>query len=324
MKAEPQEQQSGASCGYQQSYPAVNSTTANASASSTQVAQAVDLEKLEQRRRLDEIVKDHIDDFGIVYDRPGPEIPGDSPDGSWMMAGGLVTDPLQVQGLWDVRMSTSSLSSSGEDNNNDERKVASQEISSLAEASTFQGDNRATLPNDIHNTVKTSSFDPSTAASPPMPNTMQAWGRQSSNPAHPTQIRGSLPPQYFDRVTPTTFRGDSQMDGPAQEEADIDGDDYYAGPVNGNPFGTPTSYSTAQPQSQTQSGLRPASPPIPQPIDDLVVLVGVPGVGVPGTSSSRHCQGRCINREFSLAEALARDRMVLDREEELWTMMMGF
>ncbi|KAI1660197.1 hypothetical protein F4813DRAFT_401162 [Daldinia decipiens] len=352
MKAEHQEQQSGASRGHQQSYSAVNSTTANAS-TSTQAAQAADLEKLEQRRRLDDIVKDHIDDFGIVYDRPGAAT-GDSPDGSWMMAGGLVTDPLQVQGLWDAKMSTSSLSLLGEDSNgNGELEVANQEISGLEGASTFQDDDRAALPNDIHNTIETSSSDPSTAASSPTLHTMQARRRQSGSSAHPTQIRGPLPPRYSDRVmptvtpafAPTTFRRYSQMDGPAQEEADEDEDDYYAGPVNGNPFRIPASYSTVQPRSQAQSragpyfhrpsvfaqpGLRPASSPIPRPIDDLVTLVGVPGVGVPGTesvnnpSSSRRCQGRCINRRLGLAQALARDRMVLEKEKELWTMMMGF
>lgn len=238
MKAKHEEQQSGASRGHQQSYPAVNSTTANAS-TSTQGAQAADLEKLEQRRRLDEIVKDHIDDFGIVYDRPGAEIPGDSRDGSCMMAGGLVTDPLQVQGLWDATMPTSSLSSLGEDfNSNGELKVASQKISGPAGVSTSQDDNPAALPNDIHNTIETSSSDPSTPASSPTLHTMQAKRRQSGNSAHPTQIRGPLPPQYFDRVmptvtpafAPTTFRGDSQMDGPVQKEADEDEDDYYVRP----------------------------------------------------------------------------------------------
>lgn len=135
-------------------------------------------------------------------------------------------------------MPTSSLSSLGEDfNSNSELEVASQKISGPAGVSTSQDDNPAALPNEIHNTIETSSSDPSTPASSPTLHTMQAKRRQSGNSAHPTQIRGPLPPQYFDRVmpavtpvfAPTKFRGDSQMDGPVQEEADED-DDYYVRP----------------------------------------------------------------------------------------------
>ncbi|KAI0852495.1 hypothetical protein F5Y00DRAFT_273107 [Daldinia vernicosa] len=306
VEAKHQEQQSGASHGYQQSYPVANSITANAS-TSTHGAQAADREKLEQRRRLDEIVKDHIDDFGIVYDRPGVKTSGVFDNRFWMMSGGLVTDPLQVEGIWRNSASTSDLS---------------------------------------------------TPASSPTLHTMQAQLRQPENSAHPTRIGGPSPPQYFDRVmptvtptfAPTTPYDGSQMGGSVQEEDDEDEDDYYAGPANGNPFGIPTSYPTIQPESQTQSragvysrspsvfthaSLRPSSSPIPQPVDDLVVLVGVPGVGIPGvgvpgtgsagrTPSSSSCPGRCINRQIDLAEALARDRMVLQKEKELWTMMMGF
>ncbi|KAI0117343.1 hypothetical protein F4814DRAFT_459454 [Daldinia grandis] len=319
-------------------------------ADNIQGAQAADLEQLEQRRRLDEIVKDHIDDSGIISDRPGFEIPGNSHDDSWMMAGGLVTSALQ--GLWDTTMSTSGPSSLRRDcSNNGQLRVADQGTSNLTRAPTFQGYGRPTLPGGILNTMEASSPNPSTPTSSPTLHTMQARRCQAGNSAHLTQLSGPLPPRYSNRImptvaptfTPATFYGNTQVSGPNQEEADEDEDDYYAGPVNGDVFGVPTSYSTIQlqpqpqPQPQTQlrvgpypyrpsvssqRGLRPVSTPIPQPIDDLVVLIGIPGVGGPG--SSRRCQGRCINRRVGLAQALARDRLVLQKEKELWTMMMGF
>ncbi|KAI1482554.1 hypothetical protein F4774DRAFT_406728 [Daldinia eschscholtzii] len=312
-----EERESSTGRGYQHSHLVVNDTTASTS-TSTPDSQTIDAEKLEQRRRLDEIVKDHIDDVGIVFDRPGAENAEDSEDNLWMMSGGLVTDPVQVQGLWDAKMPASGNVSEGS-----ELKAANQNTSSLVEPSTFQGDNLAALTDGAHDSVEASSSslspNPSTTISSPTLHTKQARRRQSGNITHPTQIKGPLLPQYFDRVmpsvnpafAPTTFRTNTQVHGSGREDTDEDEYD--------------------QPSASSHSSLRPASSPIPQPIDDLVTLVGIPGVDAPGTStsnstlsSSHRCRGRCVNRQLRLAEALARDRAVLQKEKELWTMMMGF
>ncbi|KAI0008912.1 hypothetical protein F4779DRAFT_618174 [Xylariaceae sp. FL0662B] len=63
------------------------------SISAHESAQARDLaEKWEQRRRLDDIVKDHIDDLLIVYDKPSAT----DTENSYLMSGALMTEELEA------------------------------------------------------------------------------------------------------------------------------------------------------------------------------------------------------------------------------------
>ncbi|KAG4221458.1 hypothetical protein PC116_g30067 [Phytophthora cactorum] len=250
-----EERESSTSRGHQHSHLVVNDTTASAS-TSTQDSKTIDAEKLEQRRRLDEIVKDHIDDFNIVFDRPGAENAEDSEDNLWMMSGGMVTDPVQVEGLWDAKMPASGDASDGS-----ELKAANQNTSSLVEPSTSRGDNLAALTDGAHDSVEASSSslspNPSTTISSPTLHTKQARRRQSGNITHPTQINGPFLPQYFDRVmpsvdpafAPTTFRTNTQVHGLGLEDTDEDEDDQYMRPgVRGmKQHRHATSFSTPQP-----------------------------------------------------------------------------
>ncbi|KAI1803355.1 hypothetical protein F4811DRAFT_572164 [Daldinia bambusicola] len=338
------ERESSKSRGPQHSHSAVNDAIASAS-TSTQDALAADLEKIEQRRRLDEIVKDHIDDWGIVTDRPGAK----KNDGDWtMMSGGLVTDPDQVQALWNIKNPAS-----GDLSDSSELEVTNQGTSSSVVPSASQRSVEASSSSS-----SSSSGSPITVSSPTL-HTKQSKRHQSGNLVRPTRISGPLAPKYSDRtmpaITPTFAPATVGTNTPAadanQEEAEEDDDDYYmqpgaAGPVSGNTFGSLASYSTGQPQPHTQSNMRlssrtpsvsshphlgPASYAVPQPIDDLVTLIGIPSIESPNTSAGNggpssfgHCRGRCINHQVPLVDALARDRTLLEKERELWTRMMGF
>ncbi|KAI1468643.1 uncharacterized protein F4812DRAFT_458170 [Daldinia caldariorum] len=324
-----EERESSKRRGRQHSHSAVNDAIAGAS-TSTHDAQAADLEKLEQRRRLDEIVKDHIDDWGIVTDRPGAK----ENDADWMMmSGGLVTAPLEVQELWDIRNPVS-----GDLSDGSELKVTSQETYSSVVPSTSQASVEASSSSS--SASSSSSSGSSTTVSSPTLHTKQSQRRQSGNFVRPTKISGPLAPRFSDRTmpaitptfAPTTILTNTQAVDSNQEEADEEEDEYYTRP------GAPQSYtqpnvglSSHRPSTSSHPRLGPASYAVPQPIDDLVTLVGVPGVESPSTRTSNggpssfgHYGGQHINRQVPLVEALARDRAVLEKEKELWTRMIGF
>ncbi|KAI8958552.1 hypothetical protein F5Y11DRAFT_351367 [Daldinia sp. FL1419] len=347
--------------GFQHQYlhSVVNHTTASKS-TSIQPTQAIDPGKLKERRRLDKIVQNHIDDSSVVFDQQGV-IAGDPQSDLWMMSGGLVTDPLQGQGLWDAKTSTSGLPSLGRIfGDGSELEVANQESSNLSEGSTCQCDNHVAPTDGVPNSTENPSPALPSMTSSPMLKTKQALRLQSDS-VHHTRIRGPIHPRYSDRVmpdmnpafTPTTLRSNVWASVPSQGVNDESEDGFYipkaAGPVRvnafGKGFGNTGLHPTVQPQSMTRSkggpflhgpskptymSSRPAIPPTPRPIDDLVIFVGVPEIALPGVgaigtpSSSRSCQGRFINRQLSLEKALTNDRAVLKMEKEIWTAMMGF
>ncbi|KAI1412597.1 hypothetical protein F5Y13DRAFT_190192 [Hypoxylon sp. FL1857] len=70
------------------------------SPSSTEPSQIKEEERLEQRRRLDGIVKDYLDDSGVVYDRPDAQDIMRRHQGAWLMSGALISNPSQIsQGI---------------------------------------------------------------------------------------------------------------------------------------------------------------------------------------------------------------------------------
>lgn len=212
------------------------------SLSRTLSAEDEDAEKLDQARRLKAIVRDHIGDSDVIYDRPYK--PSDLPSNRWMMSGALVTDPAHVQGLRGLyddtterievrgRLSsdggfsgdrvesrdTGNKGGPGSKSHSKGRKHKNQTFtegtlggrlrgggqgsSRSAPSSAFQSNDCAPFDGSAHEPERLSSSNPSVATSSPIFHTKRGQRLKSTKHPKPVRIAGPQHPKLYDRVMP--------------------------------------------------------------------------------------------------------------------------
>ncbi|KAI1075813.1 hypothetical protein F5B20DRAFT_374120 [Whalleya microplaca] len=162
-------------------------TISEKSASSHKGTQTTDLaEKLERQRRIDDIVKDHIDDFPIVYDKPSASrrTSRRNTENKYLMSGALMSHLLE---------------NSGED---PEMKNQSDGVNS---ASVMRGPVQetrcASWTDGLQGSLEPLFADPFTQDSPTL-YTKKAQRLRSSQAPLPIPIEGPRTPKFTPKVVP--------------------------------------------------------------------------------------------------------------------------
>ncbi|KAI1773992.1 hypothetical protein F4818DRAFT_442744 [Hypoxylon cercidicola] len=167
-------------------------------------------------------------------------------------------------------------------------------------------------------TRKSSISEPSIPTSPIL-STKQSQRSQAAMTSTPTRFSGPRPTEYTDKIMPTTLPdfGPSMSDASSQvddsSEVGVEADN-SAKRTEASSFASGASLECTSALDVDAEDLASYE------MDDVVRFVGIPGI-----DRASHSTGQVVLKpRLSLDEMLENDRLLLQKEKELWTKMMGF